>query len=93
MPVERQLEFFPPQRRTAQQRKEFIQKRLQGLEYRQRAREHKRRLQQERRRAREAGVEAAEARQMTIEELIERSRADEKSPGGIRGLISKLWSH
>ncbi len=93
MPVERQLEFFPPQRRTAQQRKELIQKRLQGLEYRQQARENKRRLQQERRRAREAGIEAAVARQMTIEELIERSRSSEPVPSGLRGLISKLWSH
>ncbi len=91
MPPERQLEFFPPLRRTARQRKELIQKKLQGLEFRQKAREEKRRLQQERRRAREAGVEASEARQLTIDELIERSRAVEEAPQNLRGFLSRLW--
>lgn len=90
MPAERQLEFFPSRRHTAQQRKELIQKRLEGLEYRQRAREEKRRLQQERRRAREAGVEASEARQMTIGELIERSQQQNAQPTAKRGFLSRL---
>ena len=91
MPPERQLEFFPPLRSTARQRKEVIQKKLQGLEFRQKAREEKRRLQQERRRAREAGVEAAEVRQLTIDELIERSRVAEQAPQKKRGFLSRLW--
>lgn len=90
MPVERQLEFFPSLRRTAQQRKEWIQKRLDGLEYRQRAREHKRQLQQQRRRAREAGVEAAAAKQMTIGEAIERAEESERRPAQRKGLLSRL---
>ena len=90
MPAERQLEFFPSLRRTAQQRKEWIQTRLDGLEYRQRAREQKRRLLQERRREREAGLEVAAARQLTIGELLERAEAEESDAPKKQGLLSRL---
>ena len=90
MPAERQLEFFPLLRRTAQQRKEWIQSQLDGLEYRQRAREQKRRVQQERRREREAGGEVAAARQLTIGELIERAEAQESDSQNKAGFLSRL---
>ena len=75
MPAPRQLELYPARKRTAAERRAIIRKRLEGLEYRQRAREERRRNQLERRRAREAGQERDLAAQVTLEELIERSRA------------------
>ncbi|MBI1356154.1 MAG: hypothetical protein GC160_17575 [Acidobacteria bacterium] len=79
MAVERQLEFFPAQPRTAEQRLALIRKRLEGLWFRQRAREERRRRMQEKRRAREAGVPEAQARQLTLDEMIERSRLIERA--------------
>lgn len=75
MPAPRQLEFFPPKKRTAAERRALIRKRLEGLEYRQQARDERRRAQLERRKAREAGQERGLEAQVTLEELIERSRA------------------
>ena len=71
----RQLEFFPPRKRTAAERRALIRKRLEGLEYRQHARQQRRREQLERRKAREAGQNQQRAAQVTLEEMIERNPA------------------
>jgi hypothetical protein len=72
----RQLEFFPPKKRTAAERRALIHKRLEGLEYRQQAREERRREQLERRRARQgADIRQEPSPQVTIEEMIERLSA------------------
>lgn len=79
MPAPRQLEFFPPNRRSAAERKALIRKRLEGLEYRQQARKERRRIQLERRKARQAGNLEKDSAQVTLEEVIERSRASSPS--------------
>ena len=72
----RQLEFFPPTKRTAAERRALIRERLEGLELRQRARAQRRREQLERRKAREAGqADEGLRKQVTLEEMIARSHA------------------
>ena len=70
---ERQLELIPMRRRSARERRAMIRERLHGLEYRQAARAAKRREYNERRRKRHEQNVEADARQMTLEEVIARS--------------------
>lgn len=71
----RQIELFPARRRSAEDRRTLIRQKLEGLEFRQRAREERRRRQLERRKTRESGESKAAAAQVTLEEMIDRSRA------------------
>ncbi len=70
----RQLELLPLRRQTAKQRKELIRERLNGLQYRQAARDERRRMLNERRKARRDGAVELAQRQMTIDEVISRSK-------------------
>ena len=72
----RQLELLPFHVETVEQRRELIRRRLIGLQYRQAARDARREERNERRRARKEGrfIEPG-ARQMTIEDVITRSRS------------------
>jgi hypothetical protein len=72
----RQLELLPFQVETVEQRRELIRRRLVGLQYRQAARDARREERNERRRARKQGrfLEPG-VQQMTIDEVIARSRS------------------
>jgi hypothetical protein len=72
----RQLELLPFQVETVEQRRDLIRRRLNGLQYRQAARDARREERNERRRARKEGrlVEPV-VRQMTIDDLLKRSKS------------------
>ena len=72
----RQLELLPFQVETVEQRRELIRCRLIGLQHRQAARDARREERNERRRARKEGrLIEPRARQLTIDEVIVRSRS------------------
>lgn len=72
----RQLELLPFHVQTVAQRKAFIRARLEGLEYRQAARDARREERNQRRRARKDGrLPKPAEQQLTIDDLIERSRS------------------
>lgn len=72
----RQLELLPFHVETVEQRRELIRRRLVGLQYRQAARDARREERNERRRARKEGrVLEPRVEQMTIDDVIARSRS------------------
>jgi polynucleotide 5'-kinase involved in rRNA processing len=72
----RQLELLPFHIETVEQRRELIRRRLIGLKFRQAARDARRDERNERRRARKEGrLSEPRVRQMTIEDVIAKSRS------------------
>lgn len=72
----RQLELLPLHVETVEQRRELIRRRLIGLQYRQAARDARREERNERRRARKEGrLIEPRVEQMTIDDVIARSRS------------------
>ena len=72
----RQLELLPFHVETVEQRRELIRRRLIGLQYRQAARDARREERNERRRARkESRFIEPRNPQMTIDDVIARSRS------------------
>lgn len=72
----RQLELLPFHVETVEQRRELIRRRLIGLKFRQAARDARRDERNERRRARKEGrLSEPHVRQMTIDDVIDKSRS------------------